>query len=100
MSPLVQKVIFDTSNPLSSFRYAIGGEFQYLGKILAKNSADKMAFFLGCATLDYLSAQSEKSDQYENVMRLGSFPNYVKSEELAKGGTFIVKIKKYLKMKI
>lgn len=89
ISPLVHKVVFDKGNPLNVYRYALGGGFQYLGKVITKTLADRLTFYAGCAVLDYLSAQSERSPQHEAVARLGTFSRYVRSEELTKGGTFV-----------
>lgn len=93
ISPLVHKVSFEKGNPLNVYRYALGGGFQYLGKALVKTTADRVTFFIGCAVLDYLSAQSTKNPQYEAVVKLGTFSRYVRSEELAKGGTFIAALR-------
>lgn len=89
LSPLVMKVIFDQRSPLSSYRLLLGGGFQYLGKYISTNTAGRIDFFLGCALLDFLSAQSPKNEHHEACMRIGSFQRYIRSELLVKGGTFI-----------
>lgn len=89
VSPLVMKVVFDSDNCLTPYRFALGTGFQFLGKAIFPGTGDRMVFYVGCALMDFLSVQSEKNERYSDCLRYKTFASYALSSEMGRGNTFI-----------
>lgn len=67
-SPLVGRINFDDTNPLTTIRPLLGAGFQFLGRVVIESFNEDnyktglLLFHLGCITLDYIRKTSTYTD--------------------------------------
>lgn len=101
-SPLVGRINFDSTNPLTAIRPLLGAGFQFLGKVVIESYSEEnyksglLLFHLGCITLDYIRKTSAYTDSRTGAQRDPLIdPNqtdlvaYACSDEAGEGEVFI-----------
>lgn len=101
-SPLVGRINFDDTNPLTAIRPLLGAGFQFLGRVVIDSYSEEhyktglLLFHLGCITLDYIRKTSAYTDSRTGAQRDPQIdPNqtdivaYACSDEAGEGEVFI-----------